>query len=57
MGFLTYKRSWIVRLLRQLHIKGTEELKLRKDLHKMTGHGLARLSIAIEGISKESVSD
>lgn len=48
---LTYKQAWLYRVLRQLQIKGPEELKLRHDLKKMTGHGLARLSVALKDAS------
>ncbi len=48
MGFLTYKQSWTARILRQLGVDRSTERQMRDDLKKMSGHGLARLSIAIE---------
>ena len=51
---MTYKEAWIRRVLRHLDIKGEEGMKLREDLRRMTGHGVARLSIAIEGLLVDS---
>ncbi len=49
---MTYKKGWIYRIVRLLQVNGENEMNLRNDLDKMTGHGLARLSDAIEEVKR-----
>ena len=45
---LTYKRSWITRIISILKVDISTAKKLRYYLKGMTGHGLSCLSDAIE---------
>lgn len=51
---LTYKQVWIRRILRLLRIELKDKRRLQNYLCKMTGHGLACLSNAIEEITQAS---
>ncbi len=45
---LTYKQAWLRRIIMHLRVYGQAKRCLSEDLKKMTGHGLAHLSSAID---------